>query len=243
MNASRKPFGYWLKRLWIRAIARFRPIDQQTRLLDIGCGNGAFLYALKQTKGAMGTGVEFSNPLATYCSTQLGLDVRAGTLLNQTFSNHSFDVVTMFQYFEHEIHPMRVLLETKRILKEDGLLVMVLPNVGSLLFRVFKGYWLHLDVPRHVVDYSPQTLKAMLQRAGFEVIALNHLPIALLFPSLSNLFGITKYLCNLPPVLFAIALSCLYLPFWPVDLVCGIGLHFLGASDMMAVYARPVRHR
>ena len=242
-NASHKPIGYRLKRLWIRAISRFRPLDQQTRLLDVGCGNGAFLYALKESRGAKGTGVEFSSQLAAYCHKQLGLDVRAGTLLDQEFSSRSFDMVTMFQYFEHEIHPMRVLRETKRILKEDGLLVMVLPNVGSLLFKLFKGYWLHLDVPRHVVDYSPQTLKEMLQRGGFEVIALTHLPIALIFPSLSHLFGITKYLCNLPPSLFVIALCCLYLPFWPVDLICGIGLRFLGASDMMAVYARPVHHR
>jgi len=242
-NASRKPLGYRLKRLWIRAIARFRPLDQQTRLLDVGCGNGAFLYALQQARGVRGTGVEFSSQVAADCHTQLGLDVRAGTLLDQKFSSHSFDVVTMFHYFEHEIHPMRVLRETKRILKEDGLLVMELPNVGSLLFKVFKGYWFPLDVPRHVVDYSPQTLKEMLLRGGFEVIALNHIPITFVVPSLTHLFGITKRIRYLPLPLTIIVLCCLYLLFLPVEFICGFGLRFLGAGDMMAVYARPARHR
>jgi SAM-dependent methyltransferase len=242
-NAPHKPLGYRLKRLWVRAIARIRPLDQQTRLLDVGCGNGAFLLAMQQAKGVKGTGVEFSSQVASYCRKQLGLDVRAGTLLDQEFSSHSFDVVTMFHYLEHEIFPMRVLREAKRILKEDGLLAMELPNVGSLLFKLFKGYWFPLDVPRHVVDYSPQTLKEMLRRAGFEVIALNHLPITFLVPSLTHLCGVTKRLRKLPVPLFVIALCCLYFLFWPLELICGIGLRFLGAADMMTVYARPVRRR
>jgi len=35
-NASHKPLGYGLKKFWVRAIARIRPLDQQTRLLDVG---------------------------------------------------------------------------------------------------------------------------------------------------------------------------------------------------------------
>ena len=45
-NGPPKPLGYGLKRLWIRAIARFRSLGPDTRVLDVGCGNGAFLYAL-----------------------------------------------------------------------------------------------------------------------------------------------------------------------------------------------------
>jgi SAM-dependent methyltransferase len=218
-------------RLQLRAVARVRPLGQRAQVLDVGCGYGAFLYALRRARGIDGIGVELSPETAAFGRTQLGLDVRTGTLLDQHFADGTFDVVTMFQYFEHEMSPLAVLRETRRILKEDGVLVLELPNAGSALFKVFKSCWFALDVPRHVIHYSRRTLAQMLEQGGFEVGAVTYFPVPFtLPPSLAYLLGLS--LSRARPLLDLLLL--------PVTLAGILALTCVReASDGMRIYARP----
>ena len=169
----------FLRKLWlaaeqqrVRGIERVHPLHGRTQVLDVGCGAGFFLYALRQAKGIEGIGVELSPETTAFCRTHLGFDVRIGTLPAQEFPDCAFDVVTMFHYFEHEIYPLRILSETRRVLKKDGSLVLELPNAGSALFKMFKGCSRTWEIPRHVVHYTLKTITEMLKRGGFEVVAV-----------------------------------------------------------------------
>jgi len=167
-------------RLRVSAIERVRPLDCRTQVLDVGCGAGFFLDALEHFKGIKGVGVELDEKTAAFCRDRVGLDVRTGTLAAQAFPDGRFDVVTMFHYFEHELAPLEVLLETRRVLKEDGVLAMELPDAGSPLFKMCKGWSRVWEIPRHVVHYTSKTLTAMLERGGFGVVAVGrHFPNAM----------------------------------------------------------------
>ena len=179
-----------------------------------------------------------SQERAGRAKTQLGLDVRTGTLLAQNFPDHVFDVVTMFHYFEHEIHPLPILQEARRTLKERGLLVVELPNVNSPLFRLFKSYWAPLDIPRHVVHYCANTLVAMLNRTGFDVVAVTYHPPTFMLASLLNFLGVVRFLLGLSLNAYLVAL-CLALPFLPAELACRLGFRLLRTGDTMTVCARP----
>jgi hypothetical protein len=67
-----------------------------------------------------------------------------------------------------------VLAAMRELLREDGDLVLQVPNVRSWQARLLGRYWGGLDVPRHLVDYSDRSLVALLEREGFEVQAVNH---------------------------------------------------------------------
>src|SRR5205823_4386530 len=65
--------------------------------------------------------------------------------------------------------PLDILRAAHHLLAPGGKLIVAVPNIDSLAFRWFGSAWNGLDLPRHLVHFSPATLRLMLQRAGFRV--------------------------------------------------------------------------
>lgn len=224
----------------MKTIDRIRRLKRDDRLLDVGCGAGLFLAVVRDHRRVQTTGVELNGGVAARCRTQHGLDVRGGTLLEQQFPDGAFDVVTMFHYFEHESEPLLVLRETRRILQPDGLLVIEVPNAGGALARVFKGYWFGMDVPRHLVNYTPETLAATLRSGGFEISEISFHAVAFLIMSLLIRLGVPDMLRRVPLRTALNTLLVLYLPVVPLEFAAGWLLGRLGKSDVLTVFAKPV---
>ena len=89
-------------------------------MLDIGCGTGDRLDVFR-SKGFETYGVETSHS-ADYAREHLKLNVVKGDLFSVQFSRQFFDMVTLYNVFEHTHDPMRVMMEIHRILKKDGIL-------------------------------------------------------------------------------------------------------------------------
>jgi SAM-dependent methyltransferase len=99
---------------------------------------------------------------------ELGLRAFSGSLPHPALENASFDVITMWQSLEHVHQPLDVLRAANQILAPGGTLIVAVPNIDSLAFRWFGSAWSGLDLPRHLVHFTPETLRLMLGRAGFE---------------------------------------------------------------------------
>ncbi|MCS6976221.1 MAG: class I SAM-dependent methyltransferase [Gemmatales bacterium] len=141
------------------------------RLLDFGCGGGDFLCRMRDL-GWQVTGVDASHSTVRRLQRDLGLHVLHGTLPHPDLEAGSFDVVTMWHSLEHVPDPRAVLLEARRLLTPDGKLYVAVPNIDSLAFRIFGPHWFALDLPRHLVHFSPQTLQFLLEQAGFRVVSM-----------------------------------------------------------------------
>lgn len=139
------------------------------RVLDIGCAIGLFLNGMRRY-GWQVQGVETNPTAARYAQQELGLDVFIGTLKEANFPNQYFDAVTMWDVLEHLHDPMTTLREMHRVLKDDGLLLLRVPNLDSLQAHLFGRYWAGLDVPRHMAVFSKQTLRQLLNEAGFNIL-------------------------------------------------------------------------
>jgi SAM-dependent methyltransferase len=96
-----------------------------------------------------------------------GLTALVGTLPHSDLQPGSFDVVTMWHSLEHVHRPLEILRETYRLLVPGGKLIVATPNIQSLPFYLFRRDWFGLDLPRHLTHFTPSTLTAMLQTAGF----------------------------------------------------------------------------
>jgi 2-polyprenyl-3-methyl-5-hydroxy-6-metoxy-1,4-benzoquinol methylase len=140
----------------------------QGRLLDFGCGSGAFLNRMHQ-RGWQVTGIDASEQAVQRIRTHLGLRVLAGTLPHPELGDETFDVITMRQSLEHVHQPLDVLRAAYRLLVPHGQLIVSTPNIDSLPFKWFGSSWRGLDLPRHLTHFTPDTLQLMLARAGFEV--------------------------------------------------------------------------
>ncbi len=143
------------------------------RLLDIGCATGTFLLGMRGMKRWNVQGVEPSKQIAEYARTEHKLDVFPGTLEEASFPAGAFDCVTMWDVLEHVHDPLATLREINRILKDDGMLVLRVPNLASWDARLFGETWAGLDAPRHLYVFSPETLAALLAQARFETVDLS----------------------------------------------------------------------
>ena len=141
---------------------------QRGRLLDVGCGSGAFLKWMREL-GWQVHGVEPDPAAARVAKEECGLDVTCGTLEDAALPTHRFDAVTLNHVVEHLPDPVATLRECGRVLKPRGRLVITTPNVESLGRRWFRTAWRGLEVPRHLQLYSVETLAECARQAGLRV--------------------------------------------------------------------------
>lgn len=154
----------------VGATVMWLPAAQRGRLLDVGCGSGAFLRTMHEL-GWHVCGVEPDAAAARVAREHYGLDVTCGTLEEAALPARRFDAITMNHVVEHLPDPITTLRECGRVLNSTGRLVITTPNVESLGRRVFRASWRGLEVPRHLQLFSVTTLAECATRAGLRVYA------------------------------------------------------------------------
>ncbi|MEO5742121.1 MAG: class I SAM-dependent methyltransferase [Vicinamibacterales bacterium] len=138
------------------------------RLLDIGTGGGSFLHIASE-RGWHVDGCEPNRWLCEWAMKNYGLAVRPGTIFEQKYPAESFDVVTLWDVLEHTPDPKTEVREIRRLLKDDGLLVINYPDIGSWMARIMGRSWVYLlDV--HLYYFTRATIARLLEDAGFELV-------------------------------------------------------------------------
>jgi SAM-dependent methyltransferase len=142
-----------------------RSVKPRGRLLDFGCGNGAFASWMAQA-GYDAVGLEpFS--LGRPTEGERLLLIRE-PLESAAPRLGTFDVITLWHVLEHVPHPVEVLKRLSDLLAPDGVLIVSVPNFQSWQSRVFRGSWFHLDPPRHIIHFEAETLENCLREAHLE---------------------------------------------------------------------------
>jgi 2-polyprenyl-3-methyl-5-hydroxy-6-metoxy-1,4-benzoquinol methylase len=144
-----------------------RLVPPGSRVLDVGCGRGLFLRLLSE-RGYSVRGTELS--AATAANAYPGVQVDAGELDEDRYPDHSFELVSIWHVLEHLREPQVALRASHRALVPNGLLVLAVPNFGSVQSHWGGAQWFHLDLPRHIFHFTPQTLKTLVEAAGFELV-------------------------------------------------------------------------
>jgi 2-polyprenyl-3-methyl-5-hydroxy-6-metoxy-1,4-benzoquinol methylase len=142
-----------------------RKYKSNTTLLDVGCGEGFFLFNASKA-GYITKGVELSHDAVEYAKKEFGLDVEIGPLEELQFPENYFDVVTLWVVLEHVPYPLATLKEACRILKPGGLLAVSTPNIGGVLAKILRRRW--WEIRRvHINQFTTRTLTDIVQNAGF----------------------------------------------------------------------------
>jgi len=141
------------------------------RLLEIGCGSGAFLARMRRL-GWDVCGLDTDPDAASWGRQAYGLNIGCSTLEQADFSADSFDVITMNHVIEHVHDPVALMTECHRILRPGGRLILTTPNANSWGHKIFARSWRGLEPPRHFMIFSLQTLEECTRRSNFRTVLL-----------------------------------------------------------------------
>lgn len=160
---------------WVRDIFSFQIMGLKAawrgRLLDVGCGDGAFLARMKSF-GWEAVGVELDEKAANVAKTQFDVDVFIGPLEAAGFAEKSFDAITLSHVIEHVGDPIELLCRCRNLLRKGGRVVVTTPNAECLGHRIFREHWRGLEVPRHMMVFSLRTLAQLASEADLSIGAL-----------------------------------------------------------------------
>lgn len=144
-------------------------------LLDIGAGTGFFAAHMKH-HGWEVSGTEKSSEARNFAQKKLNIDLFPAERLFDLKQNQ-FDAVSLWHVMEHFYDLNKYISEMKRILKQDGILFIALPNHSSFDAKHYKNYWAAYDVPRHIWHFAPVHVQQIFKNAGFTLTKKCRMPL------------------------------------------------------------------
>ncbi|APD06797.1 hypothetical protein UJ101_01278 [Flavobacteriaceae bacterium UJ101] len=166
------------------------------KLLDYGCGTGDFLNYIKDKFEA--TGIEPNEKAANFARKKSSLKITNQTDLSQ-FKNETFDIITLWHVLEHIPNLKEISIELKRILKEEGILIIAVPNHKSYDANYYQNFWAAYDVPRHLWHFSKTAMKNWWNQFEMQIIEIAPMKLDAFYVSIlseqyrnKNIFSLIK---------------------------------------------------
>ena len=148
-------------------INSIKNLKKNGKILDIGCGNGDFLLAMKGA-GYDVWGIEPSRDSQRYCNEQLKGRIFYNTLEDTKLEQETFDIITMFHSLEHVYNLDGLFKGINRILKNDGIIFICVPDTDFFESKLFGPYYYNLEAPRHLYFFTKNSLSMLLDKYGFK---------------------------------------------------------------------------
>ena len=145
---------------------------QVRSLLEVGCGDAAFLLHLDSVcpPSMSLVGIDLQAPRINRGRLQVSSgDFGAEDLVG------TFDAVVMFNVLEHLPDPITSLGKIRKHMPSGGVIYGEVPDWRSTWRHVFPKHWQGLQIPRHMSFFEPDTLRDSLERAGFGQVHIREL--------------------------------------------------------------------
>ncbi len=119
-------------------------------VLDYGCGAGEFLKTIEDEF------ITYGYEPSSIARSATEKKLKKTTLLEsiQDLPDNSLDVITLWHVLEHIENQEDILQQFHNKLKDNGLLIIALPNHTSYDAQFYKSFWAAYDVPRHLYHFS-----------------------------------------------------------------------------------------
>jgi SAM-dependent methyltransferase len=157
-----------LFKLRINPLSKFVPLNTQTRWLEVGCGDGYVLEAMRETYGVNGVGLDLSEAAAAACRRK-GFEAHASRFEDfHPSDTKKFDVVHSSHVIEHLTSPRDYMLKVYDLLKPGGICVFITPNTDTWEAKLFGKHWGGLHVPRHWTLLNHKGMNQLAEGTGLQ---------------------------------------------------------------------------
>lgn len=165
-----------IKRLYARHHLKvMAPFLNNGSILDVGAGAGFFLDEARRA-GMEPFALEFNPMQAEFIRNALGIPCEEAPLGEGVFGGKRFDVVYHCDVISHFVDPVADLRATHSLLKEGGILAFEtgnLPEVDRKYYRFFSRF----QYPDHLFFFSVENLRQLLEKTGFDLLAVHRYSI------------------------------------------------------------------
>ena len=140
------------------------------RMLDVGCASGFFLHLAEGRKWEV-NGLDISEEAAAAGRKKYGLDIKCGDFMSVSFGEKMFDAAVLNDVLEHIPAPKDALVKLKRHLAAGAVVLISLPNAGSLSFRMLGSGWVQVKPEYHLFYFNYASLEKLMKSAGYRILS------------------------------------------------------------------------
>ncbi|MDO7137115.1 class I SAM-dependent methyltransferase [Algibacter lectus] len=142
--------------------------SEAKQLLDVGCGTGDFLQTAQQN-GWLVSGIEPNEEARGIANSKTNKSVFDTEQL-QKFESKQFDVITLWHVLEHLPNLEDHIKTFKTLLKDNGNLLIAVPNYKSFDAKHYKEFWAAFDVPRHLWHFNQVSISNLVSKQNMSVV-------------------------------------------------------------------------
>jgi len=201
------------------------PFSRKNKILDIACG----VSVLGKTFGNNVSGIDM-NKEAVKASLKNGIKAKYGDVEKRwAYPDNYFDIVIASHIIEHVVNPDHLLLEAKRVLKKNGRIIVITPNLASwfnrlLLLLGFQPFFTEVSTLDktlgllftrrlggsrstlgHLRIFTPNALRDILKLHGFKIVKKGSTEFGSFPPILAHIDRVFAHIYSLAACIFVVA--------------------------------------
>lgn len=174
MSSAQTSQGMWyVNEVRWKLLRQHLHLVPEDRVLDVGCGYGAFLAFLHGRTRSRIHGIDADEGSIRDNLCRSHGELRVGELAGAAYPEGHFAFASMLHSLEHMADPVATLRELHRVVRPGGHVMVEVPNFRSALRCLFGRAWFPLMLPQHLTHFEPDTLRRTMEAAGLaRVVAL-----------------------------------------------------------------------
>lgn len=195
MKISKIPADYYERSLRTNILQRFYHLTRFSKILetigefegdflDVGCASGLLTAKISNKIKGQGWGIDINPDFINYAKKNYpSLNFLVTPAESLPFTQKKFNLVVCSEVLEHVANPQNVLRECRKVLKDDGRILVIVPS-ESLLFRSLWFFWTRMKGKvwqhTHLHRFKKMELKEYFKKAGFRILRQDNFQLGML---------------------------------------------------------------
>jgi 2-polyprenyl-3-methyl-5-hydroxy-6-metoxy-1,4-benzoquinol methylase len=146
-------------------------VSKNAAICDVGCGSGQWLSHMRMAYPDSDLyGFEIDEATAVIAAKSANANVHSGDFLKNNWNSGSFDFIVFWDVLEHVENPKKIMDEVSRLLKPNGIVVVISPDFECFYSKTFKQFWWALLFDQHLYHFSRKTLAQIFSSSQLELV-------------------------------------------------------------------------